>query len=157
MFQFFRVRAWLHWNVWHHQMSFETFFMLPIGIHSFFFSVSQWEASKMFQATSDAIHIFQCNQSLALLTFFFTLYKILTLSSAIQSCTKPVCCQRPFSCGFCFWYGKRKLLGHRAFGGEVHGSIYGVEHGRLNFYCSLNLFHLLTSLKSLAFIKRIWS
>ena len=41
---------------------FETFFMLPIGTPSFFFFVSQWEVSKMFQ--SDATHPFKCDQAL---------------------------------------------------------------------------------------------
>ena len=60
----YRLRAWLHWNVWRHLMSFETFVMLLIGNLSFPFSVSQWEASKMFQVTSDATHTFQCDQAL---------------------------------------------------------------------------------------------
>ena len=31
------VRAQLHWNLWHHQMSFEISFMPPIGILSFLY------------------------------------------------------------------------------------------------------------------------
>ena len=49
-------------------MSFATSFMHPIGPLSFLFSVNQWEASKMFQATSDATHTFQCNQPLSFIT-----------------------------------------------------------------------------------------
>ena len=30
-------KAWLHWSMWHHQMSFEKFLMLPIGTLSFLF------------------------------------------------------------------------------------------------------------------------
>ena len=68
------LSACLHWNVWLHQMSFETFLMLPIGTPSFpffllangmfhVFHVNVWETSKMFHVASDAIHTFQWKQA----------------------------------------------------------------------------------------------
>ena len=61
----YSVSACLHWNVWRHKMSFETFLMLPIGTPSFLFSVSQWETSKMFHVTSDATHRLSEDKSLS--------------------------------------------------------------------------------------------
>ena len=36
----------------------------PLELFPSFFSVSQWDVSKMFQVTSNGTHMFQCNQAL---------------------------------------------------------------------------------------------
>ena len=40
------------------------FWCFPLDLFPSFFSVSQWEASKIFQMTSNATYTFQCNQAL---------------------------------------------------------------------------------------------
>ena len=45
-------------------MSFETSFMHPIGTLSLLFSVGHWVPWNLFQMTSDAAHMFQCNWGL---------------------------------------------------------------------------------------------
>ena len=62
---FYFLRQKMTWNVWRHQMSFEISFMPPIGTLSFLFSVSQWEASKMFQVISDGATRFSVTEPLS--------------------------------------------------------------------------------------------
>ena len=54
----------LHWNVWHHQLSFETSFVLPIGTLPFLFSCWPMGGMKLIWYDIWWCHPSQCNWSL---------------------------------------------------------------------------------------------